>query len=363
MVAEGRIVDDPAQRVAASHFDAVGSALATPSKKTFFPNWFRSGDPAIKGLYLHGDVGRGKTMLMDMFFETAPIAAKRRIHFNAFMGDVHDRVHAIREAERLGQQAKSDPIEPVARAIADETRLLCLDEFAVTDIADAMILSRLFSRLFQHGLTLVATSNTAPEDLYRGGLNRDLFLPFVDLLQRRVAMVRFGAGTDYRLRMLGSQPIYLTPADDLATAQLDGLWADLTLGAEVTPSKIRFKGRDIVVPKSACGAARFGFADLCEKPLGASDYLVMARAFHTMFVDCIPIIDAGRRDVARRFVLLIDTLYDHRVKLVASAAAEPAGLYPVADHARVAFKRTVSRLAEMRSEAYLAASHGADPVS
>ncbi|MHA1553976.1 MAG: cell division protein ZapE [Alphaproteobacteria bacterium] len=359
LVARADIAGDPAQVAAADHLDRLGFALAAPTRPRPSLLWWRSRkQPAGTGLYLYGDVGRGKTMLMDMFYDAAPVSAKRRIHFNGFMADVHERVHAVREAERLGERAKGDPVMPVAAAIAGEIRLLCLDEFAVTDIADAMILARLFAALFEKGLVVVATSNTAPDALYRDGLNRALFLPFIELLKQLLTVVRFDAGTDYRLQMLSGQPIYLTPADATATGVLDGLWRDLTRGARGADMTLRFKGRDLIVPLAACDAARFDFADLCEKPLGPNDYLTIARTFHTVFVDRIPVIAAARRDVARRFVLLIDTLYDQHVKLIATADSGPRGLYEGAGEVGAAFARTVSRLVEMQSQAYLATSHG-----
>ncbi len=306
-----------------------------------------------RGLYIWGEVGRGKTMLMDVFFAAAPVAAKRRIHFDAFMGEVQDRIHAAR-----GSHA-GDPIVPVAAGIAGDTRLLCLDEVAVTDIADAMILSRLFTALFDDGLVLVATSNSAPDDLYRNGLNRGLFLPFLNVLRRHVDVVRLEVPTDYRLAKLVGEPVYLTPADAAARTALDRIWRSLTGVDHGQPTALRTRGRDIRIPEAEDGVARFSFDDLCRVPLAGHDYLQVARAFHTVIVDGIPVIGDGERDVARRLILLIDTLYDHHVNLIASAAAEPAGLYAAkSGEEAFAFRRTVSRLTEMRSEAYLAAAHG-----
>jgi cell division protein ZapE len=358
MVVAGTLVDDRSHRAAAVHFDRVAAALNRPvSARDRLRRLLGRVASPVRGLYIHGDVGRGKTMLMDMFHQSVDIGRKRRVHFNEFMGDVHERVHAIR-SERRGERDRSDPIIRVAEMIAAETRLLCLDEFAVTDIADAMILSRLFTVLFRRGLVLVATSNSAPDDLYAGGLNRDLFMPFVELLKRANTVVRFDDGSDYRLQKLAGGPIYLTPADKQATSRLDDVWADLTRGETGEPATIRFKGRDIMVPRAAGGAARFDFADLLERPLGANDFVVLARTYHTIFIDHIPVINAQRRDVAHRFILLIDTLYDHRVKLVASAAAAPSGLYAPSGEVGRAFRRTVSRLTEMQSLSYLGASHG-----
>ncbi len=358
LVAGGDLTHDPDQADAAARFDRVANDLATPRRRRGLLAALRPERQAVRGLYLHGDVGRGKTMLMDMFFDTVAVPAKRRDHFSAFMADVHERIHAVREDERTGRRAKGDPVAPVAEALAAETRLLCLDEFAVTDIADAMILARLFTPLFGRGLVLVTTSNVAPDDLYLHGLNRGLFLPFIDLLRDQVEVVRFGAGTDYRLEMLSGRPIYLTPVDADARSAVDALWHDLTLGAAAERSELRFKGRTLPVPLTACGAARFSFADLCEAPLGPNDYLAIARTFHTVVVDDVPVIAADRRDVARRFILLIDALYDQRVKLVASAAAAPEDLYRAPTPLGTEYRRTSSRIAEMQSASYLGASHG-----
>ncbi len=292
-------------------------------------------------------------MLMDEFFALTDAVPKRRVHFNEFMSETHERVHVVR------QKLAGDPIAPVAAMIAHDVRLLCLDEFQVEDIADAMILSRLFGQLFAAGIVLVATSNVPPDELYQGGLNRSLFLPFISVLERHVDVMHLQTAVDYRLGKLAGTPVYVQPLGPAATARLDRLWRALTGTERGAPAALSAKGRQIAVPQAARGAARFSFADLCERPLGAGDYQKIARAFHTIFVDGIPVIAAERRDVARRLILLIDTLYDHRVKLVVSAAAEPAQLYSATSgEESFAFKRTVSRLVEMRSEAYLGAAHG-----
>jgi cell division protein ZapE len=295
---------------------------------------------------------------MDAFFATAREPVKRRVHFNAFMGDVQDRLHAARKTEA------NDPIPPVAAAIAAEARLLCLDEFSVTDIADAMILSRLFTALFERGVVLVATSNSAPEDLYRDGLNRALFVSFIAVLRKYVDVFHLDGGVDYRLAKLADASVYVTPLGPPSRAALDRLWRLLTGAERGERIALRTHGRDIVVPEAVDGVARFSFASLCEAPLAANDYLEIARTFHTVMIDDVPVIAGERRDVARRLILLVDTLYDHRVNLIVSAAAEPAQLYDAdsGEEAR-AFERTASRLIEMRSAAYLGSAHGALPSS
>jgi cell division protein ZapE len=242
------------------------------------------------------------------------------------MAEEHERIHAAREVSRNGGKGPADPIAPIAADIAEATRLLCLDEFAVEDIADAMILSRLFEALFARGLVLVATSNAAPEDLYRDGLNRSLFLPFIAVLRQHVDVVELAARTDYRMEKLGGAPVYVTPLGAPARAALDRIWRGLTGSDHGEPAALAVKGRTIRVPQAARGVARFQFADLCEAPLGTGDYAAIARGFHTVILGDIPVIADGRRDVARRFINLIDILYDGGVKLVASAAAEPDAL-------------------------------------
>jgi cell division protein ZapE len=356
LAAAGEIRGDQHQADLARRLDVLGRRLADAiPQRGLLARLFGAQAKPVGGLYIHGDVGRGKTMLMDVFHAEAPVARKRRDHFNEFIGDIHDRIHAVRQ-----RGVEGDAIATVARAIAADAALLCLDEFAVTDVADAMILSRLFTELFAAGVTLVATSNAAPEELYRDGLNRGLFLPFLDLLRAHCDVVALRGPTDYRLEKLTAGDVYVTPLGALATAALDRAFRRLSGQARDDGMILRIKGRDVLVPQAANGVARFTFADLCDAPLGANDYQAIARAFHTVVVDDVPVIRHDQRDVARRLILLVDTLYDHRVNLIASAAAEPAGLYRGASgEVALAFRRTISRLIEMRSTAYLGAAHRA----
>jgi len=299
-------------------------------------------------------------MLVDLFCAASEVRRKRRAHFHEFMADVHDRVREARHALKMGQLVNGDPIRRVADEIAQETWLLCFDEFHVTDIADAMILGRLFTRLFEQGVVLVATSNVAPEDLYYEGLNRALFLPFINLLQEHVDIVHLAARTDYRLEKLEGIATWYVPADDDAEVALDIAWQKFTGGFEGMSVDLKMAGRVLQVPEAAMGVARFTFGQLCEQPLGANDYLRLARDFHTIIVDRIPVMHHANRNAAKRFIILIDTLYENAVKFIASAAAEPTDLYDATDGYEVTeFKRTVSRLIEMRSESYLALPHGA----
>jgi cell division protein ZapE len=312
-----------------------------------------------KGLYVFGDVGRGKTMLMDLFFEASPVVRKRRAHFHEFMGDVHERVRVFRQKLKYGEIADDDPIRLTAAEIAEESWLLCFDEFHVTDIADAMILGRLFARMFELGVVVVATSNVAPGDLYRDGLNRALFLPFIAMMERYMELHQLTARTDFRLEKLAGQKVWYVPADDEAAAALDAAWRRLVGSSSGMPQELSVKGRKLRVPRGAMGVARFFFHDLCEQPLAATDYLRVAHEFHTLIIDRIPVMGFEQRNAAKRFIILIDTLYDHAVKLVASAAAEPDSLYTGSDGFEAGeFKRTASRLIEMRSQSYLALPHG-----
>jgi cell division protein ZapE len=285
---------------------------------------------------------------------------KRRVHFHEFMLDVHERVHALRQRMKHGEHGGEDPIRLTALQLAEEAWLLCFDEFHVTDIADAMILGRLFAVMFERGVVVVATSNVAPDELYKDGLNRALFVPFIRLLEEYMDVVRLDARTDFRLEKLGGLPVWYVPADATADAALDDTWRRLTGGNHGSAEELPLKGRAVHVPRGFMGVARFSFHDLCEAPLGAIDYLRIAREYHTIVLDHIPVMSYANRNAAKRFIILIDTLYDMNVKLIASAAAEPDALYQ-ADEGFEAqeFKRTASRLIEMRSQAYLAQPHGA----
>ena len=363
LVSSGTIERDPAQAKIADAFAELEQRLAghkRARKRRLLGRLFRDKDEELlRGLYIHGDVGRGKTMLMDLFFQTSPVEHKRRAHFHEFMADVHERIYGYRQEIARGKIADGDVIALTAHAIFDEAWLLCFDEFHVTDIADAMILGRLFAKLFELGTVVVATSNVAPEDLYKGGLNRALFLPFIAQIEAHMDVMRLDARTDFRLEKLTGVKMWLVPDDGEASGALNRAWAKMTGNAPCKPRDIPIKGRKLHVPCSAHGVARFSFADLCEAPLAASDYLRLARDYHTILVDHIPIMDYPERNAAKRFISLIDTLYDNAVKLMASAAADPVSLYLATDGNEAnEFKRTSSRLIEMSSESYLALPHG-----
>ncbi|PZN97844.1 MAG: cell division protein ZapE [Hyphomicrobiales bacterium] len=365
LIASGDIERDPAQIAVVKRLAALAETLEARrlARKSSALGWLFSKKTDTKdvpkGLYIWGSVGRGKTMLMDLFYDSVAVPKRRRVHFHAFLADVHGRIHAYRQKLKAGEVRDPDPIGPVAAELAEEASLLCFDEFTVTDIADAMILGRLFTALFAAGVVVVATSNVEPSRLYEGGLNRSLFLPFVALLAEKVEVVKLEARTDFRLEKLGGAPVYRVPADATAEAALDDAFRKLSGVARGQRLALDVKGHDLVVPQAAGGVARASFADLCSQAYGASDYIALAQRFHTLVLDDIPVLADERRNETKRFIILIDTLYEHHVKLVASAEAEPHELYK-AKSGREAFEfdRTVSRLIEMRSDDYLGLPHG-----
>lgn len=356
-LATGDLHPDAAQARAVDSLQALWNALdayrpaaAGGWKKLFGLSAGKNNPP--RGLYFFGDVGRGKSMVMDMFFESAPMAPKRRVHFHAFMQQVHKILAEIRSSD----DGAADPIPIVAERLADEARLLCFDEFQVQDIADAMILGRLFDRLVQLQVVMVITANLPPEDLYKDGLQRDLFMPFIELIGANLSVLELDGNTDYRLEFMRSVEVYLIPVNSETNSRLRENFHRLTNGREGSPDVIEVHGRRIHVPMSADGVACAGFADLCEQPLGAADYLAIAKRYHTILLSGIPSMLPEKRNEAKRFVTLVDALYEHRVNLICTAETAPEKLYPVGDGARE-FKRTASRLVEMQSDTYMKKRH------
>jgi cell division protein ZapE len=356
LVAAGELRPDPDQKRAVAALDRLAAELAG-SGRGLLARLFGE-DEAPRGVYLWGGVGRGKSMLMDLAFDHVPVEPKRRVHFHAFMLDVHQRLRKVRTKE------EGDPIPRVAHAIAAEARLLCFDEMQVTNAADAMILSRLFTALLDEGVAVVTTSNRPPTDLYKDGLNRDLFLPFIELIEATLEVISVNGPTDYRLDRLAGVSTWHVPNGPQATAALAQAFFQLTDYPVEDRAKVPSEeldvggGRTLHVPKSLKGVAVFSFKRLCGEPRGAADYLAIARRFHTVIVVGIPVMGREMRNEAARFVTLVDELYEHKVKLLAAADAEPSGLYPAGD-GNFEFARTVSRLEEMRSADYLAEGHGA----
>lgn len=362
LIREGEIHHDPAQELAVEKLQLLHHALRSydpaPDRgwKKFFAFGRSQGAEPPQGLYMYGGVGRGKSMLMDLFYDTAPVALKRRIHFHEFMLEVHAQAHELRQSRNSAKDNEADPVPVIADRIAGEATLLCFDEFHVTDIADAMILGRLFSALFERGTIVVTTSNRVPDDLYKDGLNRQLFLPFIDLLKQKCDVLHLDSPTDYRMQRLQQMPVYLHPLNEDTARQLDQDFQQLTEGAAIRPATLEMQGRTLDLAETGAGVARATFAELCDRPLGAADYLELAGTFHTLILASIPKMTKAERNQAKRFVTLIDALYENRTKLVCTAGAPPEELYPAGDGA-FEFHRTVSRLMEMQSAEYIAEPH------
>ena len=337
LVAAGNLTPDAAQEAVLGEFDRIAEALARPAKK----GWFRKGTEAPKGLYLWGGVGRGKSMLMDLFVDTLTVS-NRRVHFHAFMQEIHAGMHAARG------RGEKDALAPVAKAVSDSVRLLAFDEMQITDITDAMIVGRLFEALHAAGVVVVTTSNRVPDDLYKDGLNRQLFLPFIVRLKEQMVVHEMVSPTDYRQNRLAGSPSYFTPNSLEARDQINAIWQDLT-GGEGAPLTLIVNKREVVIPAFHNGVARAGFYDLCGKPLGPADYLALAEATRVLVLEDIPQLSRNNFNEAKRFVTLIDALYEARVRLICSAAATPEFLY-IEGTGSFEFERTASRLREMQSE-------------
>ena len=361
LVASEEIAADPDQEAAARRLDSLADAVegwrARSPKggglvRRFLGGWDSGKEETPRGVYMYGPVGRGKSMLMDLFFGAAKVERKRRVHFHEFMQEAHSLIHHIRQRGIGGET----PFARAAQEIARDAHLLCFDEMEVRDIADAMILSRLFTALFERGVIVVATSNRHPDELYKNGLQRERFLPFIELLKARLDIVDLGEGTDYRLDRLVGEKVYVTPADDTARAALDHLFSEMTGGAQTEADTVIVHGREMPVDQAAKGVARFQFEDLCARPLGPADFLALAKKYRAVVIDGIPTMTDEIRDQARRFMMLIDALYERHTTLVCSAADEPEALYAGTDWG-FEFDRTVSRLMEMRSEDYVSKAH------
>lgn len=360
LVATGQLRPDPDQARTVERLHALADELsAQPEKGSVLWRMLRRAPPPPRGLYMWGGVGRGKSMLMDLFFGCVHMANKRRVHFHEFMIEVHDRLRVERSRE------KGDPIAPVVAALAGEAKLLAFDEMVINNTADAMIMSRLFTGLIDAGVVIVTTSNRPPRDLYKDGLNREHFLPFIALIEQRLDVIALNGPNDYRMERLGGAPTWYVPNGDAATEAVRAAFFRMTDfppedSVHVPSAELAVHGgRTLHVPKSLKGVAVFSFKRLCAEARGAPDYLAIARHYHTVIIVGIPILGPELRNEAARFKTLIDALYEHKVKLIATADAEPAVLYPEGDGA-FEFERTVSRLMEMQSRDYLAQGHGAD---
>jgi cell division protein ZapE len=357
MAQSGEIVPDAIQRKLVAALDDLNRAIRERAEvrrkrrlRRLLP--VRRKSPLLRGLYIWGGVGRGKTLLMDLFFGAAPTKLKRRVHFHPFMAEVHDRIAIVRGERRQDQVNGDDPIALVATDIASEVELLCFDEFAVYDIADAMILGRLFEQLFARGVTVVATTNVAPDDLYKDGLNRALFLPFIALLKTHMSVFHLDVPRDYRLDSEGTERRYVTPLGPEADACLDAHFHHLVGSERGAPMEVANRGRRIRIPEAAGGVVRFEFGELCSQPLSAEDYSRIAERFHTLILAGIPILSPARRNEAKRLINLIDTIYEKRLRLIVSAAAEPNALWHGEGVEAFEFQRVASRLMEMRSDVY-----------
>lgn len=354
-VRAGSLQPDPVQDRAIEALDRLYSDVIAfqGEKKSWIQRIasFNQKTSSPRGVYLYGSVGRGKTMLMDTFFNALPdTVKKRRVHFHAFMIEVHDYMHSRREAGTIEDMDQSLP--SLAARISERSRVLCFDEFHVTDVADAMILGRLFTALFDLGVAVVTTSNWPPDDLYKGGLQRDRFLPFIELLKQRMEVIYLNSPTDYRARRLREMTVYFHPLNTVSRQKADQVFKTLTDSDDPSPDLIVVKGRTLEIPVTAKGVARIGFAQLCERPLGAEDYIAIAKRYHTIFIEDIPRLGYDRRNEAKRLMTVIDVLYDARRNVVITAEEPPEKLYTGSDHA-FEFQRTVSRLLEMQTPSYL----------
>ncbi|ENN90133.1 cell division protein ZapE [Bartonella bovis] len=370
LVSKEEINSDPAQLALIKYFDCLLQEISTQNSFqswAFWRRFKRKKQPClhvskqggnyggIQGLYIYGEVGRGKTMLMDLFFSCLPQGSKKRAHFNDFMTDVHERIKIHHQMLKCTKTKQDDPILAVAKGLAQEARILCFDEFGVTDIADAMVLYRLITALFDYGVIFVATSNVAPDDLYCNGLNRELFLPFIQVLKTHVNVVNLDARTDYRLEKSNLHHVYVTPLGPAADASMDQAWALVLQGQKEVPDTLSVRGRFIHIARSGAGCVRFDYQDLCAKPLAAAEYLALGERYHTVFIDNVPVMDDTHRNETKRFILLIDTLYERHMRLFMSMAAELEDLYQGywQTTETFEFQRIQSRLFEMQSQDYL----------